>query len=440
MSMLRYMTTAALAAVLALPAAAQPPRTITFDEAIGIALRQNGQLRLAEAASRADAITVRERRSALLPSLELSTRGTQQVGRSFDQGEGRVTTQTTQSVNASLSSSMTLWDGGANRIELQQARLGAQAGQAELARARQTVVFNVASNFLTLVEQQEQLRVRREDLQAQQALEAQIKEYVDAGSRPISDLYQQQAAVASARLQVVQAERAQELAEVELIRTLQLDPFGEYEFVPPPTGAPPPAPAELDSLLRVAFERRADLDASQVRIQAAEQGVRAARAGSLPSVSLTAGYNSSFSSASEAAFLDQFNDRRGGSVGVGVSVPIFDRGATRNATARAQVQLDQARIDQENLRQEVALQVRRATLDVRAAGEQRRAAEAQVAAARLALEAARDRYEVGAATLVERSQAQAILVQAESALVSARYAEQVQSRLLAYYLGELEAG
>lgn len=437
----RYLTGALLSAALALPAAAQQPGgTITFDQAIEIALRQNGALRLAEAAARADAITVRERRSVLLPTLDLTTRGTQQVGRSFDQSEGRVATQTSQTVNAGVSSSMVVWDGGANRIELQQARLGEQAGQAELARARQTVVFTVASDFLTLVEQQEQVRVRREDLQAQQALEGQIKEFVDAGSRPISDLYQQQAAVASARLQLVQAERALELAKVELIRTLQLDPFGEYAFVAPEGGAPPVAPAALDSLLRVAFARRVDLRAGEVRIQAAQQGVRAARAGSLPTVSLTAGYNTSFNSTVESDFLDQFNDRRGGSVGVGVALPLFDRGATRNATARAQVQLDQARIDQENLRQEVALQVRRASLDVRAAGEQRRAAEAQVAAARLALEAARERYEVGAATLVERSQAQAVLVQAESALVSARYSEQVQTRLLAYYLGELDPG
>jgi outer membrane protein len=61
------------------------------------------------------------------------------------------------------------------------------------------VAFTVASNFLALVQQQEQLRVQRENLAAQEAQEKQIKAFVDAGSRPISDLYQQQATVAAAR-------------------------------------------------------------------------------------------------------------------------------------------------------------------------------------------------------------------------------------------------
>src|SRR5690606_30402184 len=114
-----------------------------------------------------------------------------------------------------LSSGVTLFDGFANTATLQGAKFASSASDAELARAAETVVFTVASNFLLLVEQQEQLRVRRENLAAQAALEAQIQLYVNVGARTIADLYQQQASVASARLAVVQAERASELARIE---------------------------------------------------------------------------------------------------------------------------------------------------------------------------------------------------------------------------------
>ena len=70
--------------------------------------------------------------------------------------------------------------------------------------------------------------------------------------------------------------------------------------------------------------------------------------------------------------------------------------------------------------------------------EQLRAAEAQQRAARLALQTSQERYEVGAATLVELTQARAVQVQAESVLVSARYNRLFQRMLMHYYIGDLD--
>jgi outer membrane protein len=89
------------------------------------------------------------------------------------------------------------------------------------------------------------------------------------------------------------------------------------------------------------------------------------------------------------------------------------------------------------LRQDVGLQVRRAHLDLISAGETLRAADAQLRAAQLAFEMTRERYQVGAATLVELTQLRASLTQAESALVSARYSLAFQQQLIDYYVGDL---
>ena len=67
-----------------------------------------------------------------------------------------------------------------------------------------------------------------------------------------------------------------------------------------------------------------------------------------------------------------------------------------------------------------------------------RAAEAQQRAATLALQTSQERYEVGAATLVELTQARAVQVQAASALVSARYNLLFQRTLMDYYVGDLD--
>src|SRR6185437_14277810 len=129
-----------------------------------------------------------------------------------------------------------------------------------------------------------------------EALENQISQFVKAGSRPISDLYQQQASVASAQAAVVTAQNAIELAKVDLIQTLQLDPRGTYDFQPPAIADTSAKEFDLGSLLDRAFAQRPDLAAQSSRLDAAKQDVKAASASRWPTISLTGGYNSGVSS------------------------------------------------------------------------------------------------------------------------------------------------
>jgi len=417
-----------------------PSQTITFDDAIRIALRQNTTLLQANNSAALSSATVRQQRLSFLPDLRFTTNTGQNYGRTFSEDEGRIIDQTTQSVNAGVSSSVTLFNGLTNVASLRSAQLSEDAGERNVKRAEQTVAFTVASNFLALVQQQEQLGVQRENLAAQEAQEKQIKAFVDAGSRPISDLYQQQAAVAAARSQVVNAERAFELAKVDLIQTLQLDPRGSYAFAPPAldTASKANAMFSLDSLLTRALGQRSDLFAQQSLVSAASQNVKAANGSRWPSLSLSAGYNSAYSSATPIGFTDQLNQRRGGSLAIGLSIPLFDRGTTDLAAQRAQIAEDNARLDLKDRQQQVGLEVRRAYLDYRAATQQLDAAEAQLRAAALALQASQQRYNVGAATLLEVTQARATQLQGASALVTARYGLLFQRTLIGYYIGDLD--
>ena len=436
----RFIITALALTVGALPLGAQSAsRRITFDDAVGIALKQNVSVRQAENATELDATAVRQSQLQFLPDLRFSVSGSGNLGRNFNQNEGVIVDQTTGSMSTGISSSVTLWNGGQNTANLRAARLGEQASTQDLARTRQTVVFTVASNYLELVAQQEQLRVQRQNLQALQQQEEQIQRFVDVGTRPISDLYQQQASVAAARVSVVETQRALELAKVNLIQTLQLDAADDYEFVAPAVSeADVNRQYNLDSLVARAYAQRVDIDADEARVGAAEQDVKAAQAARLPAISLSAGYNTALSSASTLSVADQLNQRRGGSVGIGVSIPLFDRGSADLATQRAQIQAENARLALEQQRQQVAVEVRRAYLDHRSSQERLAAAQAQQRAADQALAATRERYRVGAATLVELTQSQAAQAQAASALVNARYNLVFQQSLMSYYTGELD--
>ena len=436
---MRRIAVALLIVAPALGAQAAPQQTITFDDAIRIALRQNTALRQANNAAALSSASVRQQRLSFLPDLRFSTNTGQSYGRTFSEDEGRIINETTRSLNAGVSSSVTLFNGLSNIASLRSAQLSEDAGERNVKRAEQTVSFTVASNFLALVQLDEQLRVQRENLAAQEAQERQIKAFVDAGSRPISDLYQQQATVAAGRTQLVNAERAVELAKVDLIQTLQLDPRGNYEFQPPELDSASKSSVtySLDSLLTRALARRSDLDAQRVLVSSASQNVKAAKGSRWPSLSLSAGYNSAFNSATNLGFTDQLDQRRGGSVSLGVSIPLFDRGNTNLATQRAEIAEDNARIELKDRQQQIGLEVRRAYLDYRAATQQHDAAQAQLRASQLALESTQQRYNVGAATLLEVTQARAAQLEAASALVSARYGLLFQRTLIGYYAGDL---
>jgi outer membrane protein len=422
---------------------APPPagaRIISFKEAIRIALEQNVSVRAAQNSAALGDVGVSEAKGQFLPNLTLNSTGARNFGRSFDQQAGEVVSQTTKSLSLGVNSGVVLFDGLGNVAQYKSARLSSKASEEELHRTRETVAFNVASQFLALILRQEQLRVQRQNLQAVTQLEQQIQTFVDNGARTIADLYQQQANAASARFAVVDAERQSELAKVDLMQTLQLDPTGVYEFEAPEDSTAAAAAQQLDlgALQMRAAGQRIDLKAQQARVDAADQDIRVARSNRWPTLSLNGGYSSAYNSASPAGFSTQFDDRRGGSISLGVSVPLFDRMATSNATRRAEILADNERLNLETLQQDVALQVRRATLDFLAAQEQLVVAQAQVRAAELALQASQDRYTAGASTLVEVTQSRAIQVQAASALVTARFNLQFQRTLMDYYTGDLD--
>jgi outer membrane protein len=445
MSKYQYVLVAALAAGALRPLSAQQapsPQSgarITFDDAIAIALKQNIAVRQAANAADLSDATVKQQKLQLLPDLRLSVSGADNVGRNFSQSDGAIVNQQTQSLSSGLSTSLTLFDGGKTRSSINAAEATSNASDKDLTRAKQTAVFTVASDYVTLANQQEQLRVQQENLTAQQAQEKLIKQLVDGGTRPVSDLYQQQATAASAQLAVTQANTNVELAKVDLIQALQLDPAGTYDFVAPKlTATDTSRTYRLDSLMATAYTSRADLGAQAARVDASQQSVKAAAASKLPSISVTGSYSSAYSSAADLGIADQLNQRRGGSIGLGISIPIFDRGAASIAEQRAQIDADNEKLALDNEKQTIALEVRRAYLDQQSAKDQLTAAQAQLDAATQAVSMTQARYQAGAATLVEVTQTRAQYVQAASAAATAKNNLVLQQAAIEYYTGQLD--
>ncbi|MDX1439543.1 MAG: TolC family protein [Rubricoccaceae bacterium] len=470
-----------LALVVALPVRAQ--QAITFEEAIGLALERNADLRLAEVTRDASGLNVSSARADALPLPFVSANigPTQRYGLSFDQTTGQLVSQTSESLSLSASASVDLFSGFRSRRALEQARHQQDAAVLGLERTREQVAFDVASRFLQVMLDEEIVRIREQNVNSQELQLEQVEELVDAGVRAEADVFSQRAGLAQAQGALLQAEQAVELSKTRLVEVLQLDPFGEYEFIAPSIEGESLVPEDisLDELLNAAYASRADLQAQELTIEAAEAGVSMARSGRYPTVSFSAGFGTNYSSLQQrlvnpnaptislplmteggetvllggepfevpiqtpsefedTPFLTQLSENRGGSIGLNISIPIFDRYQTSRQVQQAQIQVMREEIALERMRQSVAVEVRQALLDYRNAGEQLDVTEAQVAAAEAALEAEQSRYEFGTGTLVAVTQARTQFVEAQSARVQAVYQFVFRRKLIDFALGNLE--
>lgn len=434
--------TAQLARGLDLQQTVAPADTqrISFAAAVAIALQQNTDIARAVNAEELERAAVTQAKMQFLPDLRLGLSASQSYSRDTDSTGLASGWNSNGSVRGGLSSGVVLFDGFANVASLQGAGLGADASQQETERVRQTVVFTIITGYLTMIEAHEQVRVREEDLAAQQKQEELVDALVAGGERPVSDLYQQQASVAAARLALVEAKNSYDLSRVDLVQALQLDPARDYEFeIPPlPSVSTAEPPVDRAALLAQAFELRPDLRAQDLLLRSAGKDEQVAASGWWPTLSLSGDYGTSYRSETELGFHDEVDRNQSASVGLSLSLPLFDRLDTKLATERARIGVRNAELAVLDLRQAVALQVRRAVLDRDAAIERLAAAEAREAASAKALESTQQRYSAGAATLYEVTLARADYVAATSESVSARYNLLWQKRLLDYYVGDLE--
>ncbi len=442
---------------------AQMAQRITFDDAIRLALDNNSSLKRAANTVRQQEINLSAGRAAILPSLNFSSGTSRNFGLNFDQTTGNVYTQSSDRFNLGASMGVTLFNGFREFSGLRQLRHGLAASDDSFERQRQLVVFQVMTQYLGLIQWSEQIKIQGENLAAQQQQLAQIEEFVRVGSRPMSDLYQQQYVTENAELLLLEAQQSYQVSEGNLIQTLQLDPFGVYEFVVPDESeiTLTPEAYDINALLRSAFDRRVDLRAQESMIRASEQGLRFARGGMWPRVSLSGSAGSGYSSFQQRAviengvpvlgpdgrpmfeevpFGDQLSNNRSQTVSLSVQVPLFNGLRTRSDVQRARVNLDNARLELENVQHQIGLEVRESYLAYLSDEKRLAVTEKQLQSAELALEAEQERYNVGASTLVELTQARAAFVQAASNRADAKFSFIFRKRLIDYYVGVLDPG
>jgi multidrug efflux system outer membrane protein len=300
-------------------------------------------------------------------------------------------------------------------------RRGLQAARADLASQEATqravllsLVSDVATSYLSLLELDQERSLAERTLASRQATLNLARRRFQQGLTSELDVRQFEAQVAVPAATLAQTERFRAEQEHQLSLLLGQAPTaiarrGSLVGIVEALRVPDSLPATL-------LERRPDVQAAERAYAAATARIGVAQAARLPTISITASYGSQSPRAS-----DLFgNNSEIYQALAGVSLPLFTGGRLINQTRAARARADQARLQYE---QSVLIALREASdalAGVRTSRDQVVAQQTQAEALRRALQLAELRYRTGIASYIEVLEAQRSLFDAELALSQAQ--------------------
>jgi outer membrane protein len=426
-------------------------RVITIDEAISIALENNYSLKQAKNELDLAEDLIFSEKADFLPSVSANMNGSRTTGQQFlfdrfSEGLDPFVDVSSQSISGGMNASISLFNGFNNILTLKSSQSNKESREQQYERAKELVIFNTASRYLQVLLDKELLAIAKQNLETSTAQLEQVQAQVELGARPMVDLFNQEAQVANYELVVTQRENTLSLNSLLLIRQLEIDPLGAYDFVVPDLTLNdlPWMDVNLRSLVNEALITRSDILSAEASISSLRYQMQVTKNSLLPTLRASAGVSSRYSDqysigGAEVSFSDQFFDQQvNRSLGLSFNVSLFNNWNRMYSIQSSQVQLKNAELNLDNSKMQVIQEVSQAYNDYSSYVKQLEASEKSLVASERAFQTQQERYNLGASTLIELTQAQSSFVSAQSNYTQAMYNLIFQEKLLDFYLGKLK--
>lgn len=423
--------------------AAEEIKTLTLSEAIKIALKNNPGLKQISNQVQLNQISVKQKRTNFYPDLQISANSSRKYFKTLSSQTGEYESENSSGLNASLSTNINLFNGFYDIASLQQSKYELEAAEDNFSRSNQAIIFETLQRYVQVLTSKEFIEVEKENLEAQRLQLIRIEDFFKAGRNPITDLYQQKAEIASSEYQLLNSKRNYEINKLLLLQTMGVEQDTNYQVSDPGIDhtLDEIKTFNKDEMLSEALQKRPDVKAQHLEIKAAQKEIKAAKSGYWPRLSLFADLGTNYNSTTNSFdFSNQFFDNNlNAAIGLSLSIPIFDKGITKNNVAAAKIQLENRQLELENLRNQVNVEVKQAIENYHTAVQQVKVAESQLNYTKAALESVEARYNVHAATMLELTQARARNLEAAYDRVIAKYNLLTQTIAVAFYTGDSNA-
>ncbi|MEX6723128.1 TolC family outer membrane protein [Parapedomonas caeni] len=397
----------------------------TLEEALGLAYSSNPDLAAQRAALRAVDEDVASAVSGYRPDIGVTSAITRT---DVDDGTDAATTK---SVSGQLSQS--LFSGLRTVNSVKAADAAVLAGRESLRFSEISVLRDAVAAYMDVVRDEEVLRLNQNNVEVLQRQLQASRDRFEVGELTRTDVAQSEARLSSAVSARIAAE-GNLTASREAYRRV----IGQAPGTLGKPGQLPALPATVDEAIEVALKESPVALAARYTEQAAGHNVAVAKGAVLPSLSANLGlsYRKNDTTAAVTTIDD---DRVTSTVGLTLTVPLYQAGAEYASVRRAQQVRSQRMLEIASAERQVVEGVRNAWEGLRTARSTITSARSAVTANEIALEGVKQEQEVGSRTILEVLNAEQELLVARSELVTAERNEVVAAYALLGAIGRLGA-
>ena len=198
----------------------------------------------------------------------------------------------------------------------------------------------------------------------------------------------------------------------------------------------------VHDVLANAMVLRPEIKGAMLGIEHGNVGIDIAKAGRMPTISLTGGIGTSTISGTHtqmgvsSTWGNQMKSNINGSIGVTLSVPIFDNRAAKTAITKAEISLQQSKAEADDAKSNLALTVQGFWINATTNQQRFRAAVASVASAQDSYDLLSEQFRLGLKNIVELTNAKTTLLNAQQNRLESKYMAMLYLQLLYFYNGE----
>lgn len=412
---------------------------------IDYALRQNITLRKNRLSAESAQVDVKTARAALFPSLSASV-SQRVVNRPKSEtstlinGDNITSSTSKTSYNGSygIDANWTLYNGGKRLNTLKQQQLNNRIAELAVTQSENSIQESIAQTYVQILYATESVKVNQATLEVSQAECERARQLLQAGSIARSDLAQLEAQVSTDRYQLVRAQATLQDYKLQLKQLLELDGEAEMNLYLPDLGTEnvlAPLPAKAD-IYRAALALRPEIEAGKLNVETSDLDIRIARAGYLPTLSLTAGIGTSHANGSDFSFSEQVKQNWNNSLGVTLSVPIFSNRQNKSAVEKAKLRKQTSELDLMDEQKTLYKTIETLWLDANSAQQRYAAATEKLRSTQASYDLIQEQFNLGMKNTVELLTEKNNLLGAQQETLQAKYMAILNRQLLRFYQGE----
>lgn len=421
-----------------------PLRNYTLRQCIDYAIEHNITVRQSANAVAQSAVEISTAKWARLPNLNGSAGENWRWGRNLaiekdkDGKEYQVYKNTYNSgTNVGLSTEIPLFSGFELPNQYALAKLNFKAAVADLEKAKEDIAIQVASSYLQVLLTQDLKQVAIDQTKLSQEQAKRIVRLFEVGKSSPAEVSEAKSRVAQDQLSVTQADNNYQIALLDLSQLLELKnpkllsiQETDTAFILHPLTPP-------DEIYQYALGSKPEIQAAQYRLLGSRKNIRIAQSAFYPRISLSGSWGTGYSSDILNSFGTQMRENRNKSVSLSLSIPLFNRFATRNRVRIARLQHLNQSLMLDNVKKVLYKEIQQAWYNALAAESEYQSSEAAVKANQESFRLMSEKYSNGKANAVEYNEAKLNLTKALSGKLQAKYAYLFRTKILDFYNGQV---